>query len=119
MMIEKGCGDTVDAIAQLATATTSDSETVEMLTATNAKLASQLEAAQSYIKMLNYEILAFKAKIKIAWQGQRRMIIRFTRTTRAPLAKREMTDTKRWRQRTTPWEASLGGKNDTEGQLRL
>jgi hypothetical protein len=46
MMIEKGRGDTmqdtVDAIAQLATATASDHATVAMLTATNDKLASQL-----------------------------------------------------------------------------
>jgi hypothetical protein len=47
------------------------------------------------------------------------MVIRFTRITRVPLAKRERTDTKIWQQRTTPWEASLGEKNDAEGQLRL
>jgi hypothetical protein len=49
MMIEQGRGDTmqetVNAIAQLATATASDHGTVATLTATNAKLASQLEAA--------------------------------------------------------------------------
>jgi hypothetical protein len=44
---------------------------VAMLTVTNAKLAFQLEEAQSYIKTLKDEILALKAKIKPAWQGQR------------------------------------------------
>jgi hypothetical protein len=47
------------------------------------------------------------------------MVIRFTRTTRAPLAKRERTDTKKWRPRTTPWEESHGVNNDAEGKLRL
>jgi hypothetical protein len=37
---------------------------------TNAKLASQMEAAQAYTKMFKDEILALKAKIKPAWQGQ-------------------------------------------------
>jgi hypothetical protein len=75
MMIEQGRGDnmqdTVDAIAQLATATSSDSGTLATLTATNDKLAYQLEAAQAYIKMLKGEILALKVNIKPAWQGQR------------------------------------------------
>jgi hypothetical protein len=70
MMIAQVSGDTiqytVDAIAQLATAMASDCGTVATLTATNAKLASQLEAAQSYIKMLKDEILALKANIKPA-----------------------------------------------------
>jgi hypothetical protein len=72
MMIEQGRGDnmhdTVDAIAQLSTetATASNRGTVATLTATNAKLASQLEAAQSYIKMLKDDILALKAKINPA-----------------------------------------------------
>jgi hypothetical protein len=46
MMIEQGCGETmqenVDAIAQLATATASYRGTVDTITETNAKLASQL-----------------------------------------------------------------------------
>jgi hypothetical protein len=75
MMIEQGRGDKMqdnaDAIAQLATATASDRRTVATLTATNAKLASQLEAAQVYIKMLKDEVLALNVKIKPAWQGQR------------------------------------------------
>jgi hypothetical protein len=49
MMIEQGnrdnMKDTVDAIAQLATATASEPGTVATLTATNAKLASHLKAA--------------------------------------------------------------------------
>jgi hypothetical protein len=75
MMIEQGRGDniqyTIDAIAQLATATASDRGTVAKLTATNAKFASPLKAAHTYIKMLNDEILALEAKIKPARQGQR------------------------------------------------
>jgi hypothetical protein len=51
MMIERGHGDTMQvtiaAIAQLATATASDRGTVATLTTTNAKIASQLEAAQA------------------------------------------------------------------------
>jgi hypothetical protein len=75
MMIEQGRGETmqytVDAIAQLATSTASDRGTVATFTATNSKLASQLEAAQAYINMHKDEILALEAKIKPAWQGQR------------------------------------------------
>jgi hypothetical protein len=56
MMIEQGredsMQDTVNAIVQLATATASDLGTEATLTATNDKLASQLESAQSYIKCL-------------------------------------------------------------------
>jgi hypothetical protein len=63
--------DTVDVIAQLATATASDRGTVATLTAINAKLASQIEATQAYIKMLKDDILVLKANIKPAWQGQR------------------------------------------------
>jgi hypothetical protein len=51
MMIKKGredtMQDTVAAISQLATATASDRGTVATLTTTNAKLATQLEAAQA------------------------------------------------------------------------
>jgi hypothetical protein len=75
MMIEQGheeaMQDTVDAIAQLATATSSDRGTVATLTMTNAKLATQLEAAQAQIAQLKDEITALKNKIKPAWQGQR------------------------------------------------
>jgi hypothetical protein len=55
MMINQGrdesMQDTVDAIAQLATATASDRGTVATLTTTNAKLATQLEASTR--RMLN------------------------------------------------------------------
>jgi hypothetical protein len=75
MMIEQGreetTQDTVDAIAQLRTATASDRGTVATLTTTNAKLATQLEAAQAQIAQLKDEIAALKNKIKPAWQGQR------------------------------------------------
>jgi hypothetical protein len=74
-MIEQGRGDTtqdtVDAIAPLARAMASYHGTVATLTASNAKLSSQLEAAQVYINMLRDYILALKAKLKPAWQGQR------------------------------------------------
>jgi hypothetical protein len=74
MMIEKGrdesMQDTVDAIAQLATATASDRGTVATMTTTNAKLANQLEAAHALIAQLKNEIATLKNKIKPAWQGQ-------------------------------------------------
>jgi hypothetical protein len=54
----------------LATATASDRGTVATLTTTNAKLATQLEAAQAQIAKLKDEIAALKNKIKPAWQGQ-------------------------------------------------
>jgi hypothetical protein len=75
MTIEQGRDDsmqeTVDAIAQLATATASDCGTVATLTTTNAKLANQLEAAHALIAQLKNEIATLKNKIKPAWQGQR------------------------------------------------
>jgi hypothetical protein len=71
MMIEQGrdksMQDTVDAIAQLATGTASDCGAVATLTTTNAKLATQLEAAQEQIAQLNDEIATLKIKIKPAW----------------------------------------------------
>jgi hypothetical protein len=70
MMIEKGQGEalhgTVYAIDQLATVMASDDGTVATLTTTNAKLTSQLEAAQAYIKTLKDEILALTVNIKPA-----------------------------------------------------
>jgi hypothetical protein len=75
MMIEQGRDDsmqeTVDAIAQLATATASDRGMVATLTTTNAKLVNQLEAAHALIAQLKNEIATLKNKIKPAWQGQR------------------------------------------------
>jgi phage shock protein A len=75
MIIEQGreeiMQDTVDAIVQLATATASDHGAVFTLTTTNAKLATQLDAAQAQIAQLKNEISALKNKIKPAWQGQR------------------------------------------------
>jgi septal ring factor EnvC (AmiA/AmiB activator) len=75
MMIEQGhdekMQDTVDAIAQLSTATASDRGTVATLTTTNAKLATQLEAAHAQISQLKNDIATLKNKIKPAWQGQR------------------------------------------------
>jgi predicted RNase H-like nuclease (RuvC/YqgF family) len=75
MMIEQSrpetMNDTAEAIAQLATATESDRSTVETLTTTNAKLATQLEAANALISQLKNEIATLKNKIKPTWQGQR------------------------------------------------
>jgi hypothetical protein len=75
MMIEQGrdesMQDTVYAIAQLATATASDQGTLATLTTTNAKLATQLEAAHALIAQLKNEIATLKNKIKPAWQEQR------------------------------------------------
>jgi hypothetical protein len=44
---------------------------VATLTTTNAKLATQLEAAHALIAQLKNEIATLKSKIKPAWQGQR------------------------------------------------
>jgi hypothetical protein len=55
----------------LATATASDRGTVATLTTTNAKLATQIEAAQAQIAQLKDEIAALKKIIKPAWKGQR------------------------------------------------
>jgi hypothetical protein len=75
MMIEQGrdesMNETAEAIAQLATATASDRGTVATLTTTNAKLATQLEAAHALIAQLKNEIATLKIKIKPVWQGQR------------------------------------------------
>jgi hypothetical protein len=75
MMIEQGrdelMQDTAEAIAQLATATASDHGRVATLTTTNAKLATQLEAAHAQIAQLKNDIATLNSKIKPAWQGQR------------------------------------------------
>jgi phage host-nuclease inhibitor protein Gam len=63
--------DTVNTIAQVATVTASDRGTVATLTTTNAKLATQLEAAHAQIVQLKNEIATLKNKIKPAWQGHR------------------------------------------------
>jgi hypothetical protein len=75
MMIEQGrdesMNETLEPIAQLATATASDRGTVATLTTTNAKLATQLEAAHALISELKSEIATLNIKIKPIWQGQR------------------------------------------------
>jgi predicted RNase H-like nuclease (RuvC/YqgF family) len=74
-MIEQGreekMQDTVDAIAQLAPETASDRRTVATFTTTNAKLATQLEAAQAQIAQIKDKIADLKNKIKPAWKRQR------------------------------------------------
>jgi phage shock protein A len=73
IMIEQGrdetVKDTVDAIAQLATATASDCGTVATLTMTNAKLATQLEAAHAQIAQLKDEIAALKTRSSLLVKG--------------------------------------------------
>jgi TolA-binding protein len=54
--------DTVDAIAQMETATASDRGTVATLTTTNANHATQLEAAQAQIDQLKDKIEALKTR---------------------------------------------------------
>jgi hypothetical protein len=75
MMIEQGrdesMQETAEAIAQLATARASDRGRVATLTTTNARLATQLEAAHALIAQLKSEIATLKIKIKPVWQGQR------------------------------------------------
>jgi hypothetical protein len=75
MMIDLVCDetmqDTFDTIAQVATATASDSGTVATLTTTNAKLATQLEGTHAHIAQLKNEIATLKNKIKPDWQEQR------------------------------------------------
>jgi hypothetical protein len=63
--------ETVEAIAQLATATASDRGTVATLTTTNAILANQLEASHALIVQLKSEIASLKSEIKPAWHGLR------------------------------------------------
>jgi hypothetical protein len=74
LIIEQGRDDsmheTAEAIVQLATATASDRGTVSTLTSTNAKLATQLEAAHAFIAQLKSEIATLKIKIKPVWKGQ-------------------------------------------------
>jgi hypothetical protein len=69
MMIEQGrddsMQDTVDAIAQLETATASDRGTVATLNTTNAKLANQLEAAHALIAQLKNEIATLKTRLNL------------------------------------------------------
>jgi hypothetical protein len=66
MMIEQGrdesMQDTVNAIAQLETATASDRGTVATLTTTNANLATRLEAPHALITQLKNDIATLKAR---------------------------------------------------------
>jgi multidrug resistance efflux pump len=66
MMIEQGreetMQDTIEAIAQLETATASDRGTVATLTTANAKLSTQLEAAQAQIAQHKDEIATLKIR---------------------------------------------------------
>jgi hypothetical protein len=74
MMIEQSrdgsIQETVEAIAQLATAKASNRGTAAKLITTHAKLATQLEAAHALIAQLKSEIATLKIKIKPVWQGQ-------------------------------------------------
>jgi phage shock protein A len=68
MMIEQVrdelMNEVAEAIAQLACTTASYRGTVSTLTTTNAKLATQLEAAHALIAQLKSEIVTLKIKIK-------------------------------------------------------
>jgi hydroxypyruvate isomerase len=70
MMIGQGRQDTmqgtVNASAQLKTATALNRRTVAILAATNDKHVSQMEESQAYVKTLKDETSALKAKIKAA-----------------------------------------------------
>jgi uncharacterized phage infection (PIP) family protein YhgE len=136
-MIEQGrdesMQDTVDAIAQLATATASDRGTVATLTTTNAKLATQLEAAHAQIAQLKNEIATLKNKIKHAWQGQRPIKIMnndsYCWSHGYHVARSHMSSTCNMKKsghqdavnksNTSPWVECNGARNDAEGQLRL
>jgi hypothetical protein len=123
--------DTIDAIAQLATAMASDCETVATLTTTNAKLATQLEAAHAHIAQLKNDIATLKNKINPAWQGQRPVKTtnndsycwshgyQVAKWHTSAICNMKRADIRMQRTRTTPWSGSSGEKNDAEGQLRL
>jgi hypothetical protein len=110
---------------------TSDRGTVATLTTANAKLASQLEAAQVYINMLKDDILSPKAKIKPAWQGQRPAKSTNNNNycwSRSHQVHKEHTSTackarKDGHQEMVTKDNTMGGntwgKSDAEGQLRL
>jgi hypothetical protein len=135
MMIEHGLEetmqDTVDAIAQLATETASNRGTLSTLTTTNAKLATQLDAAQAQIAQLKDEIAALKNKIKPAWQGQRPHKTtnngsncwshgyQVAKSHTSATCNMKRADTRIYRPKSTLWAESSGEKNDAEGQLRL
>jgi hypothetical protein len=135
MMIEQGrdetMQDTIDAIAQLATATASYRGTVATLTTTNAKLATQLEAARAQIPQLKNEIATPKNKIKPDWQGQRPVNTRsndsycwshgyqVVKSHTSATCNIKRADISMQRTRTTPWADSNGTRNDAEGKLRL
>jgi uncharacterized phage infection (PIP) family protein YhgE len=70
-MMTESMNEIAEAIVHLATETASDRSTVATLTTTNAKLASQLEAANALSTQLKNEIATLKNKIKPMWQGQR------------------------------------------------
>jgi hypothetical protein len=107
MMIEQSrdgsMQETAEAIAQLATATASNRGKVATLTTTNAKLATQLEAAH-----------ANQDQTVIAGRTDSKSLSR-TPVLHAMLEKLGI---KRMRQELTPWVEYNGAKNDTEGQLR-
>jgi hypothetical protein len=99
--------------------------TVAMLTVTNAKLASQVEAAEANIKTLADEILALKAKIKQASQVQRPANycspdgcqVHNDRTSATCKARKDIHPD------TAPKDNTLGGVawggDDAEGQLKI
>jgi phage shock protein A len=123
--------DTVDTIAQLATATASDSGKVATLTTTNSKLATQLEAAHAQIAQLKNEIATLKNKINPAWQGQRPVKTtnnssycwshgyQILKSHTSATCNMKRADIRMRRTRATPWAEYNAENNDAEGKLRL
>jgi hypothetical protein len=135
MMIEQGRGetmqDTLDAIAQLATATASDRGTVATLTTTNDKLATQLEAAQAQIAQLKDKIAYLKNKIKPAWQGHRPIKTtnndsycwshgyQVAKSHTSATCSMKKSGHKDAANKNNPMDGVQWARNDAEGQLRL
>jgi hypothetical protein len=104
---------------------------VETLTSTNAKLATQLEAAHAQIAQLKNEIATLKNKIKPAWQGQLPVNTtnndsycwshgyQVAKSHTSATCNMKRADTRMQRTRSTQWAESNGARNDAEGQLRL
>jgi phage shock protein A len=104
---------------------------VATLTTTNAKLATQLEAAHAQIAQLKNEIATLKNKIKPAWQGQGPVKTtnnnsycwshgyQVAKSHTSATCNMKRADIRMQRTKATPWAESNGARNDAEGQLRL
>jgi hypothetical protein len=132
MMIENHPSQgTAEAITQLAVAMASDRDMVATLAATNANIASQIEASQAYIKKLKDNIM----DLKMIWNPHDKvnglprsqtttsivggMAVKSATNAQAQRAKISRTDIRKRPQRETQWAELSGARNDVEGQLRL